>query len=141
MTELSGGRAFSVENINDLPDIATKIGSELRNQYTLGYRPTDKSHDARWRKIKIKLRAPEDCRLSASPGKQVTTGPASEFFWLQELGTVGTTSGLCAFALPSENSGRHMIFFSEGDQSGERDLRSARPSGEDRNLDAAGRQG
>src|SRR5258708_9347906 len=47
VTELSGGRAFSVENINDLPDIATKIGSELRNQYTLGYRPSDKSHDPR----------------------------------------------------------------------------------------------
>jgi Ca-activated chloride channel homolog len=58
VTELSGGRSFSVENINELPDIATKIGSELRNQYILGYRPSDKSHDARWRKIKIKLRAP-----------------------------------------------------------------------------------
>ena len=58
VTELSGGRAFSVENINDLPDVATKIGSELRNQYILGYRPSDKSHDARWRKIKIKLRTP-----------------------------------------------------------------------------------
>jgi len=58
VTELSGGRAFSVENINELPDIATKIGSELRNQYILGYRPSDKSHDARWRKIKIKLRVP-----------------------------------------------------------------------------------
>ena len=58
VTELSGGRAFSVENINDLPDVATKIGAELRNQYILGYRPSDKSHDARWRKIKIKLRTP-----------------------------------------------------------------------------------
>jgi Ca-activated chloride channel family protein len=58
VTELSGGRAFSVENINDLSDVATKIGSELRNQYILGYRPSDKSHDARWRKIKVKLRTP-----------------------------------------------------------------------------------
>jgi Ca-activated chloride channel homolog len=58
ITELSGGRAFSVENVNELPDIVTKIGAELRNQYILGYRPSNKSHDARWRKIKIKLRAP-----------------------------------------------------------------------------------
>jgi Ca-activated chloride channel homolog len=58
ITELSGGRAFSVENVNELPDIVTKIGLELRNQYILGYRPSNKSHDARWRKIKIKLRAP-----------------------------------------------------------------------------------
>lgn len=59
VTELTGGRAFSVENLNELPDIAGKIGTELRNQYVLGYRPSNKSHDARWRKIKIKLRAPK----------------------------------------------------------------------------------
>lgn len=59
VTELTGGRAFSVENINELPDIAAKIGAELRNQYILGYRPSNKSHDARWRKIKVKLRAPK----------------------------------------------------------------------------------
>ncbi len=59
MTELTGGRAFSVDNLNDLPDIATKIGAELRNQYILGYHPSNKAHDARWRKIKIKLRTPK----------------------------------------------------------------------------------
>jgi Ca-activated chloride channel homolog len=59
MTELTGGRAFTVENLNDLPDIAAKIGTELRNQYILGYHPSTKAHDARWRKIKIKLRAPK----------------------------------------------------------------------------------
>ena len=59
VTELTGGRAFEVENVNELPDIATKIGAELRNQYVLGYRPSNKSHDSRWRKIKIKLRPPK----------------------------------------------------------------------------------
>jgi len=75
VTELSGGRAFSVENINDLPDIASKIGSELRNQYTLGYRPSDKSHDARWRKIKIKLRAPRGLPPLSVSGKTGYYGP------------------------------------------------------------------
>jgi Ca-activated chloride channel homolog len=59
MTELTGGRAFTAENLNDLPDIAAKIGAELRNQYVLGYHPSNKAHDARWRKIKIKLRVPK----------------------------------------------------------------------------------
>jgi Ca-activated chloride channel homolog len=59
LTELTGGRAFTVENINDLPDIAAKIGVELRNQYILGYHPSNKAHDTRWRKIKIKLRTPK----------------------------------------------------------------------------------
>jgi Ca-activated chloride channel family protein len=59
MTELTGGRAFAAENLNDLPDIAAKIGAELRNQYVLGYKPSNRAHDARWRKIKIKLRTPK----------------------------------------------------------------------------------
>ena len=58
ITEMTGGRVFAVEKLEDLPDIATKIGMELRNQYVLGYRPSNKAHDARWRKVKIKLRAP-----------------------------------------------------------------------------------
>jgi Ca-activated chloride channel homolog len=59
LTDMTGGRVFSVERLDDLPDIATKIGMELRNQYVLGYHPSNKAHDARWRKIKVKLRAPK----------------------------------------------------------------------------------
>lgn len=59
ITELTGGRVFAVEHLNDLPDIASKIGMELRNQYVLGYKPSNHAHDARWRKIKVKLRAPK----------------------------------------------------------------------------------
>ena len=59
VTDMTGGRVFNVERLEDLPDIASKIGMELRNQYVLGYRPSNKAHDARWRKVKIKLRAPK----------------------------------------------------------------------------------
>jgi Ca-activated chloride channel family protein len=59
LTELTGGRAFDVANPNELADIATKVGMELRNQYILGYHPSNKAHDARWRKIKVKLRTPK----------------------------------------------------------------------------------
>ena len=58
ITEITGGRVFAVENLSELPDIAAKIGMELRNQYVLGYQPSNKAHDSRWRKIKIKLRPP-----------------------------------------------------------------------------------
>jgi Ca-activated chloride channel homolog len=50
---------FAVENTNELPDIVAKIGMELRNQYILGYHPSNNSRDARCRKIKVKLRAPK----------------------------------------------------------------------------------
>jgi Ca-activated chloride channel family protein len=59
ITELTGGRAFTVENPNDLADVATKIGVELRNQYVLGYRPSKVVRDGKWRKIKVKLMPPK----------------------------------------------------------------------------------
>jgi Ca-activated chloride channel family protein len=59
ITELTGGRAFSIDNPNDLTDVATKIGIELRNQYVLGYRPTNPAHDGKWHKIKVKLVPPK----------------------------------------------------------------------------------
>src|SRR5205814_8791206 len=52
ITELTGGRAFTIDNPNDLRDVATKIGVELRNQYVLGYRPSTVVRDGKWRKIK-----------------------------------------------------------------------------------------
>jgi Ca-activated chloride channel family protein len=59
VTELTGGRAFTIDNPNDLGDVATKIGIELRNQYVLGYRPMKPGHDGKWRKIKVKLIPPK----------------------------------------------------------------------------------
>jgi Ca-activated chloride channel family protein len=59
VTELTGGRAFTIDNPNDLADVATKIGIELRNQYLLGYRPTNPIKDGKWRKIKVKLLPPK----------------------------------------------------------------------------------
>jgi Ca-activated chloride channel family protein len=58
VSELSGGRAFTIDNPNDLVDVATRIGTELRNQYVLGYRPKNPAQDGRWHKIKVKLRLP-----------------------------------------------------------------------------------
>ncbi|HEY4902022.1 MAG TPA: VWA domain-containing protein [Candidatus Sulfotelmatobacter sp.] len=59
IAELTGGRAFTIDNPNDLADVATKIGIELRNQYVLGYRPAKVVHDGKWRKIKVKLMPPK----------------------------------------------------------------------------------
>jgi Ca-activated chloride channel family protein len=59
ISELSGGRAFTIDNPNDLADVAAKIGIELRNQYVLGYRPKNPVHDGKWHKIKVKLLPPQ----------------------------------------------------------------------------------
>ncbi|MBZ5647305.1 MAG: VWA domain-containing protein [Acidobacteriia bacterium] len=59
ITEVTGGRTFTIDNPNDLTDVATKIGIELRNQYVLGYRSTNSIRDGRWRKVKVRLLPPK----------------------------------------------------------------------------------
>ena len=59
VTEVTGGRTFTIGNTNELADVATKIGIELRNQYVLGYRPNNPARDGKWRKIKVKLNPPK----------------------------------------------------------------------------------
>lgn len=58
ISEQTGGRHFPVENINELPDIAAKIGIELRNQYMLGYTPKNQEKDGKYRRVQVKLVQP-----------------------------------------------------------------------------------
>lgn len=59
LAEVSGGRMFSVEDTSELPDIAEKISIELRNQYVIGYKPSNLVRDGRWRRIRVKLNPPK----------------------------------------------------------------------------------
>ena len=58
ISEQTGGRQYAVENLNELPDIASKIGVELRNQYILGYAPQNQEHDGKYRRVQVKLVQP-----------------------------------------------------------------------------------
>ena len=63
ITDVTGGRTFTINSVNELADVATKIGVELRNQYVLGYRPKSAVHDGKWRKIRVKLNPPKSMNL------------------------------------------------------------------------------
>jgi Ca-activated chloride channel family protein len=55
LTETTGGRHFAVDNLAELPDVAAKIGLELRNQYVLGYTPKNTARDGKYRRVQVKL--------------------------------------------------------------------------------------
>jgi Ca-activated chloride channel family protein len=59
ITDVTGGRTFVLNNLNDLPDVAAKIGTELRNQYVIAYVPQKKPKDGKWHKIRVKLLPPK----------------------------------------------------------------------------------
>jgi VWFA-related protein len=58
LAEQTGGRHFPVENLNDLPDIAAKIGVELRSQYVIGYSPANLAKDGKYRRVEVRLVQP-----------------------------------------------------------------------------------
>jgi Ca-activated chloride channel homolog len=58
VAELTGGRSYNVENLNELADIAAKIGIELRNQYVLYYSSSNQARDGKYRHVTVKLVQP-----------------------------------------------------------------------------------
>jgi VWFA-related protein len=56
IAETTGGRQFAVENLNELPDVAAKIGIELRNRYMLGYVPSNQDRDGKWRRVQVEVK-------------------------------------------------------------------------------------
>lgn len=56
--EATGGRLFTVYDMQDLGDIAIRISEELRNEYVIGYAPSDRRRDSSWRKLKVRLLPP-----------------------------------------------------------------------------------
>jgi Ca-activated chloride channel homolog len=59
LTRLTGGRAFFPSNDAELNEVITRIGLELRHQYSISYEPTGTNYDGRWHKIKVKVNAPK----------------------------------------------------------------------------------
>jgi Ca-activated chloride channel homolog len=58
VAELTGGRSYAVDKLNELADIAAKIGIELRNQYMLYYNPKNQARDGKYRHVVVKLNQP-----------------------------------------------------------------------------------
>ena len=76
VAEQTGGRHFPVENINELPDVAAKIGIELRNQYLLGYSPVNPDRDGKYRKVVVKLVQPKGMPVLKPSWRQGYYAPA-----------------------------------------------------------------
>jgi VWFA-related protein len=67
----SGGRLLRADTLTSLPDAFAKIAAELRTQYLLGYYPTNKETDDRYRRIKVTV-SRKNVRVRSRPGYQST---------------------------------------------------------------------
>ena len=58
LAESTGGRSYPVRNLNELAAISASIGNQLRDEYLLGYTPTNDLRDGKYHQVKLKLAAP-----------------------------------------------------------------------------------
>lgn len=55
---MTGGRAYFPRFQGELPEIFHDIASDIRNQYSISYHPTNTKLDGTYRKLKVELQAP-----------------------------------------------------------------------------------
>jgi Ca-activated chloride channel family protein len=58
ITDATGGRTIAVDSVSRLPDAATTISREMRDQYILGYRPNGVVGHGTRKKIQVQLTLP-----------------------------------------------------------------------------------
>jgi Ca-activated chloride channel homolog len=58
LAEQSGGKAFFPRSAEAMSEAFEEIALELRQQYSLGYTPSDFVADGKWRKLKVKVTPP-----------------------------------------------------------------------------------
>ena len=57
LVNLTGGEVFFAGNVQKLDEICANISETLRNEYVIGYAPTNTNKDGKWRGLKLKVNA------------------------------------------------------------------------------------
>jgi VWFA-related protein len=76
MSDQTGGRVFVVNHKNTLQDVFKEIQDEMRNQYAIGYTPTNATRDGKFRHIEIRVNDKDDL-VQARRGYYATRNDAA----------------------------------------------------------------
>jgi len=58
LAEVSGGHAYFPNDVDEARTIMERVAKDLREQYTLGYFPTNASRNGAWRSIRVEVAPP-----------------------------------------------------------------------------------
>lgn len=76
LADESGGRAYRVRKLEDLPDLAAHISEELHSQYVLGFTPAEREVDGKYRKVKVEVAPQKDGKPLNTSWKRGYYSPA-----------------------------------------------------------------
>ena len=68
LARATGGRNFSAASLQEASAAFAQVANEIGTQYSLGYYPSDKTRDGRFRQIKVELRGIKDANVRARDG-------------------------------------------------------------------------
>ena len=68
MARDSGGRAFAANNQQEAQAAFAQVANEIGTQYSMGYYPSNKTRDGRFRQIKVEMRGVKDASVRAREG-------------------------------------------------------------------------
>jgi Ca-activated chloride channel family protein len=57
LAEATGGVAYFPKNLDEVDNIARTVARDIHSQYTIAYKPTNHSHNAKYRVIEVKAQA------------------------------------------------------------------------------------
>lgn len=68
LSQRSGGRNFSAASLQEARAAFAQVANEIGTQYSLGYYPSNKARDGRYRQIKVEVRGVKDASVRAREG-------------------------------------------------------------------------
>jgi Ca-activated chloride channel homolog len=74
IAEETGGKCYFPESADEVEAICTQVAHEIRNQYTLGYKPTNARRDGTWRAVTVKLNTLSAGKNSKKPVARTKRG-------------------------------------------------------------------
>jgi VWFA-related protein len=77
LAEVTGGGSYFPKNVSDVEEVCRRIARDLRNQYTIGYRPSNEKLDGSWRKVTVQVNPPKTTRKVKVRTKQGYYAPAA----------------------------------------------------------------
>ncbi len=59
LAELTGGMAYYPTSVEEVESLCRAIAHDIRNQYVLGYYPTNKARDGSYRRVEVRINPPK----------------------------------------------------------------------------------
>jgi VWFA-related protein len=76
--EITGGHAYFPKSLDEVEELVKTIAHDLRNHYTIGYRPTNRKLDGSWREVEVKVNPPKNTSKVTVRTKQGYYAPTAQ---------------------------------------------------------------